>query len=393
LKLKLVSLLFIVALSANLLIAYQGGAGGTWGLSLPLFVLLILLGVYGVFWVGGNLYLLAAYRKPDKALVAVLLNLPAVVVAAVAVPTWIGSLPPTAAFTLQVLDERGRPLPGATVRFAGNGKAKVQPTDEHGQARWRGAKRWGPAYSVESDGFYPNNGVIQLEGKAEGAWPFRRLQPWNPVITTRLRAVWDPVPLYVKQLDGMNIELLRTGQPRGFDLQRGDWVAPAGAGVVSDLSLQLVPGGPDRRSLTLRLRIPGEGNGIQRIESDPRNASALKLPYHAPQSGYRSELTLPVGESYLPRLVKDQERQERDNYFLRVRGLTDDQGRFSGALYGKIVGPIRPFFDWRQGDRLVLYLHYYLNPTPDDTNLEFDPSHNLFQGEGPSQGATTAVSP
>jgi len=82
LKLKLVSLLFIVALSANLLIAYQGGAGGTWGLSLPLFVLLILLGVYGVFWVGGNLYLLAAYRKPDKALVAVLLNLPAVVVAA-----------------------------------------------------------------------------------------------------------------------------------------------------------------------------------------------------------------------------------------------------------------------------------------------------------------------
>jgi len=213
------------------------------------------------------------------------------------------------------------------------------------------------------------------------------------VISTRLRAVGDPVPLCVKQLDGMNIELLRTGQPRGFDLQRGDWVAPAGAGVFADLSLQLVPAGPDRRSLTLRLRIPGEENGIQRIESDPRNASALKLPYHAPQSGYRSELTLPVGESYLPRLVKDQERQELDNYFLRVRGLTDDQGRFSGALYGKIVGPIRPFFDWRQGDRLVLYLHYYLNPTPDDTNLELDPSHNLFQGEGPFQGATTVVSP
>jgi hypothetical protein len=64
-KLKLTSLLFIVVLGVNLLIATQGNGGGTWGLTLPLFVLLILLGAYGLFWIGGNLYLWTTYRQPS----------------------------------------------------------------------------------------------------------------------------------------------------------------------------------------------------------------------------------------------------------------------------------------------------------------------------------------
>jgi hypothetical protein len=390
-KLKLTSLLFIVVLGVNLLIAATDNAGGTWGLTLPLFVLLILLGAYSLFWIGGNLYLWTTYRQPDRPLVGVLLNLPALIVAAVAVPAWINSLPPTAAFTLQVLDEQGQPLPGAEVRFGGGSKKNAQRTDEAGQVQWRGPKQGGPFYSVEREGFYPNWGNIQLEGEAEGVWPFRRLQPWNPTFTTYLRAVRNPIPLYVKRMAGISIEVLRDGEPRGFDLQRGDWVVPAGGGAVTDFAMQLVSGGHDGRSLTLWLRFPGEANGIQRVEADPHNAgSLLRLPYHAPEQGYRPELALPVGDAYFPRLDDDRERQGRDNYFFRVRGRHDAQGRFAGALYGKVIGPIRPFHDPRQNHRLVLYMHYGLNPTPDDTNLEFDPARNLLRGEEPHDEMTTA---
>ena len=55
------------------------------------------------------------------------------------------------------------------------------------------------------------------------------------------------------------------------------------------------------------------------------------------------------------------------------------------ALYGKIIGPIRPFVEKTDG-KLVLYLHYFLNSTPNDTNLEFDSTRNLLVGQDPYTG-------
>ena len=68
--------------------------------------------------------------------------------------------------------------------------------------------------------------------------------------------------------------------------------------------------------------------------------------------------------------------QRKDlNYFFRVRTKKDEAGKIVSANYGKIRGPLD--FGFR-GRRNGLGMTYYFNPTPNDRNMEFDPSRNLF---------------
>ena len=57
----------------------------------------------------------------------------------------------------------------------------------------------------------------------------------------------------------------------------------------------------------------------------------------------------------------------KPNYFFRVRTVLDEHGNVKSALYGKIYGDFMQFT-------------YYLNPTPNDHNIEFDPPRNLLGG-------------
>ena len=63
------------------------------------------------------------------------------------------------------------------------------------------------------------------------------------------------------------------------------------------------------------------------------------------------------------------------NYFFRVRTLLDEHGNVKSALYGKIYGDFMQFA-------------YYLNPTPNDRNVEFDPKQNLLHGLKPTEEVT-----
>ena len=53
----------------------------------------------------------------------------------------------------------------------------------------------------------------------------------------------------------------------------------------------------------------------------------------------------------------------------------DKDGNVKSALYGKIYGGFMQF-------------RYYLNPTPNDRNVEFDPKQNLLQGLKPTEQVT-----
>jgi hypothetical protein len=55
------------------------------------------------------------------------------------------------------------------------------------------------------------------------------------------------------------------------------------------------------------------------------------------------------------------------NFYFRVRTALDHQGNVVSAQYGKIYGDLAQF-------------RYYLNPTPNDRNIEFDPKQNLVGG-------------
>jgi len=57
---------------------------------------------------------------------------------------------------------------------------------------------------------------------------------------------------------------------------------------------------------------------------------------------------------------------EYRNYYFRVRTKVDDRGNIVSAHYGKIYGDFMQF-------------KYYLNPTINDRNVEFDPEQNLMK--------------
>ena len=61
----------------------------------------------------------------------------------------------------------------------------------------------------------------------------------------------------------------------------------------------------------------------------------------------------------------------------RIRTVLDDMGNIVSARYGKIYGPIEyGESDTNPGGKVRFT--YYLNPTPNDRNVEFDPERNLF---------------
>ena len=68
---------------------------------------------------------------------------------------------------------------------------------------------------------------------------------------------------------------------------------------------------------------------------------------------------------------------DRNFYFLRVRSKTDEKNKLISANYVKIHNDFR--YDALPSHPKSVYIKYYFNPTPNDRNLEFDMTKNLFQ--------------
>jgi hypothetical protein len=65
--------------------------------------------------------------------------------------------------------------------------------------------------------------------------------------------------------------------------------------------------------------------------------------------------------------TKEEMNDPNRDYYFRVRTALDPNGDVKSALYGKIYGDFMQFT-------------YYLNPTPNSRNIEFDPNQNLLGG-------------
>ncbi|MGH7991175.1 MAG: hypothetical protein ACREDS_13420 [Limisphaerales bacterium] len=59
-----------------------------------------------------------------------------------------------------------------------------------------------------------------------------------------------------------------------------------------------------------------------------------------------------------------------------MRTVLDENGRVKSAFYGKIYGDFT--LDPINSKTTLILFTYYLNPTPNDRNVESDPSRNLF---------------
>ena len=273
--------------------------------------------------------------------------------------------------TFKVIDDEGKPLVGMPVSAGFSGSERQEGrSDTNGQFVLKGTALIGLVqYGLRSEGCYPSYG----EFTGFTAVKDRKLQPWNPVITTVVRRIVRPIPMYAKVVES---DLPTTNAPSGFDLVAGDWVAPYGKGSKSDILFAI----GERRVSSwtdfngkLLVTFSNEKDGVQERDERAVGGSTFGWLYSAPVVGYEKKREVILGDV----LGKGYfESNHTAAAYIRVRTVTNEVGHIVQANYGRIAGPMK--FDVRDSPTGWIKFAYWLNPTPNDRNLEFDPKRNLF---------------
>jgi hypothetical protein len=311
---------------------------------------------------------------------------------------------PAAQITFKVTDDFGRPVTGATIGMStfhhwqpGEGFGKdisetfTGVTDEKGLVTLSGNSLTGDfSYGPrEKGGYYRGGGgSFQFKERKEGRW-----EPWNPAVEIVMKRVVNPIPMYARRMGQMPkaMELPAKNKSIGFDLMRGDWIAPYGTGSTADLTFALteeVPfvGADKPFASMLTVTFSNPLDGIRSVLAPLNGASALRLPRFAPEDGYVSKLEKRFGRPAEDKTLDTGVREDQ-NYFIRVRTVTDENHKIKSAYYGKIIGDIS--CDVINSKTGYIQFTYCLNPTSLDRNMEFDPNRNLFGNLPSSQRVST----
>lgn len=277
--------------------------------------------------------------------------------------------------TVKVTDESGAPVPGATVtvgyyiepqgsRTIASGSNKGI-TDTNGVFVAGGQTRSTDLFfGVTKAGFYHS----QLQYELGLPTQYDALK-WSPSLTLTLKKIGHPIPMYARKVQ---TKLPKDAEAIGFDLTVGDWVQPFGVGKSTDLILTATRKvkSDTEYEADLTLSFPNTGDGIAVIPTEPKTGSDLALPPTAPESGYESQRSWHYTQSERPAPVA--------GYFYRVHTVTDELGNIKTAQYGKIAGDLALYVGTR-APRAGVGFTYYLNPSPNDRNVEFDPQKNLLR--------------
>ena len=221
------------------------------------------------------------------------------------------------------------------------------------------------------DGYYKTEGKHWFYRRGENCVQGGRWQPRNPTIGIVLKERRSPAPMYAKRVDAA---IPVQDRAVGFDLEKGDWVAPYGQGIRADLVFEYTATYGQTPSFAKRLGITFSSgqDGLQAFAFDA--TSEFPSMYTAPEDGYVPTLVLEY-ELTPGKVIKNAQLGEDKYLVCRFRTTTDKEGKITSANYGKIYGPIQY---GRMGDTHRVMFTYYFNPTANDRNLEFDPARNLF---------------
>ena len=265
---------------------------------------------------------------------------------------------------LQVVDADGTPVAGAFVHGYFYQEQVVQgrkngtytgTTDADGRVTLSGEEDIYVKVKVTKDGYHDSYREIVV----------------RPIVfdedetqTMLLKAKRNPVPLHAKHVVLVRDDL-QDGQPYGYDLLVGDFVAPHGKGSVSDFVLTYTRQGTDTYnfSWTLDIGFSGEEDGLIPVNFETTE-SALVSDYDAPAEGYVNQWTLHESRAGVfdsPAGNVDKWR----SYYFRVRTSVDPEGNVTGH-YGKMYG------EFPAGV-------YYVNPTRGDRNVEWAVRNNLLR--------------
>jgi hypothetical protein len=272
-----------------------------------------------------------------------------------------------AAFT--VIDDSGSPLSGANIsvfydvapRDTSSDSGKITGvTDASGAfAASHTDKTFRLRFLVQKAGYYSTDIKDDFHGRFKP-------EHLNRELTIILKKVAHPIPMYAKFT--LNTKLPVLGAPIGYDLMIGDWVGPYGKGVSADIIFEKEHSEKAASEYYSKITVsfPNKGDGIQVfVLPDGEKGSELSSPHEAPTDGYEPELSREI--SAQPGQPSKFEYDENRVYLFRVHTVLDANGSVKSALYGKIYGDFMQF-------------RYYLNPAPNDRNIEFDPKQNLLKG-------------
>jgi len=308
-------------------------------------------------------------------------------------------------FTVTIIDESRRPLAGVAVEAT---LSRVNDPRYSSMRSFEGTTDAGGVFRFKAD---TDMCLIRLRANKAGyidADADRRHGlgfPSNPNHTLTLPGQVAGVPLAYKEVQLFASEVKFPPKTWiGFDLAKGELVAPHGKGEVSDLliwnegtqvgwilPIEEVEGlrrHPDNAQLSKAEFAAAHGtfDGITRIKLGPAGAgilrspqfwaySGLKMPPLAPVSGYVEQLELPYQAS-----PSGEESAKHVGYHLRLRPRHDAAGNLTSAHYAKIQGGIETGYGW-------LAFRYYYNPVANDRRLVFDPKHNVLK---PAAGAPSS---
>jgi hypothetical protein len=275
--------------------------------------------------------------------------------------------------TFKVVDDLGQPVIAShvSVGYLQTGKI-VGLTDSNGFfVATHTDRSFALGFVVNKEGYYQD--YIHYELFTPGQFNDQKVAAnRNSTQIIVLRKIDKPIPMYARRNES-GMVLQKENEPMGFDLKAGDWVAPYGIGSHTDIMFALLHRqiiSQTKFDCTLKLSFPNKGDGIMVAPSKKITGSTFKTSRTASENGYESELNL--------RFINTELATNVFGYFIRVETSLDEKGNVKSALYGKVsgnfklyAGTIRPHSG--------MGFDYYLNPTPNDRNLEFDPQKNLSQ--------------
>jgi hypothetical protein len=256
-------------------------------------------------------------------------------------------------------------------------------TDGEGKAIATGKSMARMAAVIQKEGYYESRETLyNLKFDRE------KLQwlPYEREGKLVLRKIVNPIPMYAWNMRRMDYPV-GTNVWVGYDMLLAEWMPPHGKGEVEDVRLHVLraTAAYDRTqpAVVLTILFMGEQNGVCGINDQTvSNQSWLKLPYCAPREGY-SEKEFRFEKRFGEHEFKTMTNTGTTNCFFRIRSKIDKDGKFVEGLHGKIHGPVGV----EGGKHIPICMIYYVNPTPNDLNMEFDPKKNLV----PKKEAKTAV--
>ena len=290
--------------------------------------------------------------------------------------------------TIEVTDQDGKPVKDALVEmgfwggpsgteFGSRTCAKNKTTTETGIVAIEGGNSVGDSgIRASKDGYYKASTKYIANRVVNRRW-----EPWNPTVKLQLKEIRKPIPMYAFTTRDSGVRIWAFPFPRefpvgpvGFDLMAHDWVEPNGKGKVVDVMLErLEPKVPEGGNvLIMRFVKPSDGI-IGPYVNDGKNT--LKSTHEAPVGSYKTEVRFDNLDRR--QVVSPGEVDVTERWFaFRIRTVVDADGKVVSTHYGKIYGYPEVFRTPKASS--LTRLCYYINPTPNSRNLEWDQKTNLF---------------